>query len=59
METLHKYVVLFSKLFPILDRGPNRAHVGKDHCYLIVLYVGPYCCFWKYVGEHFENPLGS
>ncbi len=31
---LHKYVVMFLRLFPMLNRGPNRAHVGGDHCWL-------------------------
>jgi len=42
-----------------LNRGPNKAHVGGDHCWLTIetyiLYVFPYCYYWEHVGEHFEN----
>ncbi len=33
---LHKYVVMFLRLFPMLDVGSNRAHVGLNHRYLII-----------------------
>jgi len=43
----------------MLDRGPNKAHVGGDHCWLTIetyiLYVFPYSYYWEHVGEHFEN----
>jgi hypothetical protein len=42
---LYKYVVVFFKLFLMLYRGPNRTHVGGNHCWLTISYIVPYCCF--------------
>jgi len=36
---LHKYVVIFFKLFPMFNKGPNRAHVGGDHFWLAVFIM--------------------
>jgi hypothetical protein len=42
---------MFFGLFLILDREPNRAHVGEDHDWLIIPYVVPYYCSWEQVEE--------
>jgi hypothetical protein len=43
----------------MLDRGPNKTHVGGDHCWLAIgtniFYVFLYCYYWEHVGEHVEN----
>ncbi len=56
---LHKYIEMFFRLFRMLNRGPNKAHVGGDHCQLAIgtyiLYVFPYCYYWEQVEEHVEN----
>jgi hypothetical protein len=46
----------------MFDRGPNKVHMGGDHCWLTISYVVFHCCFCKHVEEHFqnfENPLGT
>ncbi len=35
---LHKYVMMFPSLFPMLDTCLNRVHVGENHCWLIIFY---------------------
>jgi hypothetical protein len=29
--------------------------VGGDHCWVTILYVVLYCCYWEHVEEHFEK----
>lgn len=44
----------------MLDRGPNKVHIGGDHWWLTISYVVFHCYFWEHVEEHFqnfENPL--
>jgi hypothetical protein len=53
--SLYKYVVIFFRLFLMLDRGPNKVHMGGDHCRLTISYVVFHCCFWHHVDEHFQN----
>jgi hypothetical protein len=54
---------MFSMLFNLtLDKGPNRGYVSGDQCWLNVLHVVSYCCFWEHIDEHFKNlgkPLAS
>lgn len=35
----------------LFDRGPNRAHVGEYHGWLIIPYFVPYYCSWEQVEE--------
>ncbi len=39
----------------MLNKYPNRACVGGDHCWVTILYVVPYCYYWEHVEEHFEK----
>ncbi len=48
---------MFFRLPPMLCRGPNRAHVGGNHCWFTIPYVVPYCCYWEDIGEQFGSPL--
>jgi hypothetical protein len=43
------------KLFLMLNRSPNRAHVGGNHCWLTIAYVSLFCYYWEHVEEQFEN----
>ncbi len=29
--------------------------MGGDHCWVTILYIVPYCCYWEHVEEHFEK----
>jgi hypothetical protein len=42
----------------MLNKCPNRACVGGDHCWVTILYVVPYCCYWEHIEEHFEKLKG-
>jgi hypothetical protein len=39
----------------MLNKCPNRACVSEDHCWVTILSVVPYCCYWVHVEEHFEK----
>ncbi len=41
-------------LFIMLDKGPNRAHVGEDNCWLIVPYV-TYLALGNMLGNIFKT----
>jgi hypothetical protein len=39
---VNRYVMMFLKLLPMLDKDSNKSHVGGDYCWLFISFVVPY-----------------
>ncbi len=46
---------MFLKLFRMLNKSSNKAHVRGNHCWLTIPYVSLFCYYGERVEEQFAN----